>query len=153
MDYEKRFLMPTTLGPQYTTEWRGNPPHMLEPDIPVWYRFLDQFSDRFLTLYYDSLLGGPTLTPDEALDRMTNMWRSLTSKRSDAIAELSNEIWIIEVAAHPQMRAIGQLITYEALWLEDPKINKPLKKILIAETIDADIATALQAVKITLHIV
>lgn len=145
--------MPTTLGPEYSTGWRGNPPHMLAPDIPVWYRFLDQFSNQFLTLYYDSLLGGPKLTSDEEKDRYKRMWRSLTSKRSDVIAELTGELWIIEVSDNPRMRAIGQLITYEALWLEDPKIDKPIKKVLIAASIDADIATALQAVNIILHIV
>lgn len=81
------------------------------------------------------------------------MWRSITSKRSDAIAELLDEIWIIEVAQHPEMRAVGQLITYEALYLEDPKFNKPVKKILVAESIDPDIATALHAVSVILYLV
>lgn len=145
--------MPTILGPKYATDWRGKPPHMLAPDIPVWYRFLHEYENQFLSLYYDSLLGGPKLTAYEEKDRLAYMWRAITSKRSDAIAELKDELWIIEVAEHPEMRAVGQLITYEALFLEDPKIDKPIKKILVATSIDADIATALKAVNITLYIV
>jgi len=153
VDDEKLLIMPTVLGPNYSTEWRGNPPHMLAPDIPVWYRFLDAWKHQFITLYYDSLLGGPLLTTDEDKDRMSRMWRALTSKRTDAIAELQDEMWIIEVALFPEMRAVGQLITYDALWKEDPKIDKPVRKILVAQGIDSDVATGLLAVNVTLHLV
>lgn len=145
--------MPTNLGPEYSTDWRGKPPHMLAPDIPVWYRFLQEWGNQFQTLYYDSLLGGPRLTPEEYQDRMQRMWRALTSKRADAIAELQDEVWLIEVSEHPEMRAVGQLITYEALWLEDPKIDKPIRKVLVADNIDPDVATGLRAINATLHLV
>jgi len=126
---------------------------MLAPDIPVWYRFLDTQAADFLKLYYDSLLGGPLLTGDEEKDKYNRMWRALIAKRTDAIAELQNECWLIEVADHPEMRAVGQLITYQALWLEDPKIDKPPRKILVAHSIDPDIATGLRSVDIVLHLV
>jgi len=145
--------MPTTLGPKYSTDWRGKPPHMLAPDIPVWYRFLEEWADHFIALYYDSLLGGPTLTPEEEKDNMKRMWRALICKRTDAIAELKEELWLIEVAEHPEMRAVGQLITYEALWLTDPKIDKPARKILVANSIDPDIATGLYRMGVILHLV
>lgn len=145
--------MPTILGPKYTTDWRGKPPHMLAPDIPVWYRFLDEWAEHFISLYYDSLLGGPTLTPKEEKNNMKRMWRALICKRTDAIAELKEEVWLIEVADHPEMRAVGQLITYEALWLRDPKIDKPTRKILVANSIDPDITTGLLRMGVILHLV
>jgi len=153
MDHEEWILMPTILGPLYSTAWRGNPPHMLAPDVPVWYRFLDEWAAHFIALYYDSLLGGPLLTPAEEQDKMQRMWRAVISKRTDAIAELETEVWLIEVAEHPEMRAVGQLITYAALWKEDPKIDKPVHKVLVANSIDPDIATGLRAVDVTLHLV
>ncbi|GAH74770.1 unnamed protein product, partial [marine sediment metagenome] len=60
--------MPTDLGRPYALDWRGDPPHMLQPDIPVWYRFLEKWGSPFLHLYYDCLLGGPYLTQDEKKD-------------------------------------------------------------------------------------
>ena len=66
---------------------------MLAPDIPVWYRFLERNRHLFLNLYYDCLLGGPTLTPDAETDTYERMWRALVAKRTDAIAELNNEVW------------------------------------------------------------
>lgn len=145
--------MPTILGPKYSTDWRGKPPHMLAPDIPVWYRFLKEWAPHFEALYYDCLLGGPEVTPEEEKDPMKRMWRSLTCKRADAIAETKNEVWIIEVSAYPGMRALGQLITYQTLWLEDPKIDKPDKMILVADQVDRDVRLSYGPHNIDLHLV
>jgi hypothetical protein len=131
--------MPTELGKPYSLMWRGDPPHMLKPDIPVWYRFLAMYSAPFINLYYDCALGGPSYTAKDLSDHLKKMWRGLLVKRADAIAELENEIWIIEVSADPGLRAIGQLISYGHLWKRDPKINKPVKLVLVARTIEEDL--------------
>ena len=134
--------MPTTLGRTYLTDWRGNPPHMLQPDIPVWYRFLDTYGQFFQKLYYDCLLGGPFLSLEDERDAMQRMWRANISKRADAIAETVDEVWLIEVSAMPGMRAVGQLLTYQTLWLEDPKITKLERLVLVCERTDTDIMAA-----------
>lgn len=134
--------MPTTLGQRYNIDWRGNPPHMLAPDVPVWFRFLDKYGSYFQSLYYDCLLGGPFLTPDQEKDPFQKMWRFNLSKRSDAIVEASTEVWIVEVANYPGLRAVGQLQVYQTLWIEDPKILKPERLVLVAERIDADLGAA-----------
>lgn len=134
--------MPTDLGRPYEIDWRGSPPHMLAPDIPVWYRFLEKYGEYFKNLYYDCLLGGPFLTPEQERDPFQRMWRFNTSKRADAIAELRTEVWIIEVANYPGLRAVGQLQVYQALWIEDPKILKPERMVLVSERIDNDLGAA-----------
>lgn len=126
---------------------------MLQPDIPVWYRFLDEWKDHFIALYYDCLLGGPVVEPAKEKDPMTKMWRALTSKRADAIAELENEVWLIEVSAYPGMRALGQLLTYHTLWLQDPKNDKPIKMVLVADQIDPDVRLSYRPYGIILHLV
>lgn len=131
--------MPTIMGKPYDIYWRGRPPHMLRPDHPVWYRFLDKWGHIFTGLYYDVLLGGPTLTPEELKDPFKIMWRATTSKRADAIGITESEVWIIEVAAEQEMRALGQLMTYMTLWEEDPKFNLINIPVLVCETIDPDI--------------
>jgi len=115
---------------------------MLWPDIPVWYRFLDKWGHLFQSLYYDVLLGGPYLTPEQEKDPLQRMWRANTAKRADAIAELENEVWIIEVSLRPGLRALGQLMTYLALWCEDPKIMKLEIPVLVCEQIDTDLIAA-----------
>lgn len=134
--------MPTTLGRKYSIEWRGAPPHMLATDVPVWYAFLESWGFLFRSLYYDCLLGGTVLVEEDRDDPMKRMWRANTAKRADAIAELTNEVWIIEVAQRPGLRAIGQLITYQYLWQEDPQIEKPEKLVLVAQQFDKDLFAA-----------
>ena len=134
--------MPTTLKRPYSLDWRGDPPHMLPPDIPIWWRFLEKWRHEIKTLYYDCLLGGPFFTEEELLDPIKKSWQYVNAKRPDAIAETENEVWIIEVAANPGLRAMGQLIAYQALWLEDPKIAKIERPVLIVETLDTDLGAA-----------
>ena len=145
--------MPTTLGRSYSVDWRGRPPHMLDPDVPVWYRFLDTYGAYFQALYYDSLLGGPFLTPAQEQNPFQRMWRANTAKRTDAIAELSTEIWIIEVASYPGLRAVGQLQVYQSLWIEDPQIMKPERLVLVADRIDNDLGAACGRVGIQIYLV
>ena len=145
--------MPTILGRKYSTDWRGKPPHMLAPDIPVWYRFLKEWAPHFVTLYYDCLLGGPEPVPYEEKDPMKKMWRALTSKRADAIAELQDAIWLIEVSAYPGMRALGQLLTYKTLWDQDPKSDLPVTMVLVADQIDPDVRLSYVPYGIKLYLV
>ena len=134
--------MPTDLGQTYSLDWRGDPPHMLKVDVPIWYRFLEKYGAPFLKLYYDCLLGGPYLTPDQMKDPYLKDYRLLNSKRADAIAELKDQVWIIEVAKEPGLRALGQVQVYRALWLRDPKIMKPEKVVLVADRINPDLLDA-----------
>jgi hypothetical protein len=135
--------MPTDLGRPYRIDWRGDPPHLLHEDSIVWYRFLDKWGFQFLHLYYDVLLGGPWLTQEEKKDPLKWMWRVNISKRADVIAELANEVWFIEVDADPGLRVLGQLLAYRSLWLEDPKILKPERLVLVSQRIDEDLFSAL----------
>jgi len=134
--------MPTTLKKPFSLDWRGHPPHMLTPDVPVWYRFLDKWRHEIINLWYDCLLGGPMLTPEEEKDPVKKSWRYVNSKRPDAIAETENEVWIIEVSANPGLRAMGQVMSYQALWQEDPKIEKLDRTVLVVETLDTDLGAA-----------
>ena len=134
--------MPTFIGKPYTIAWNGSPPHMLPPDIPVWYRWLKLYNSFIVKLYYDVLLGGPFLTEEQRADSFQRMWAYNISKRADVLIETSSEVWIIEVSQFPGIRAIGQLQVYQTLWIEDPKIIKPERLILVCETIDNDIGAA-----------
>ncbi|GAI28296.1 unnamed protein product [marine sediment metagenome] len=145
--------MPTDLGKPYALDWRGKPPHMLESDIPVWYRFLEKWGSPFLNLYYDCLLGGPYLSLQEKKDPLKWMWRVNLAKRADAIAELEDELWIIEVAPDPGLRVIGQLQTYRALWLRDPKINKIERMILVSEVPNEDLFDAASMFGISIYLI
>ncbi len=134
--------MPTELGKPFSIDWRGNPPHMLEPDIPIWYRFLNSYGHLFKKLYYDAYVGGVFASPQKLLDPFQKMWRAVNAKRIDALVETEESVWIIEVSLVPGLRAIGQLEVYRYLWLEDPNILKPVSLILVCQMIDEDVIAA-----------
>jgi hypothetical protein len=115
---------------------------MLDQDVPVWYRWLDKYGSLLQALYYNCLLGGPFLSPEAEKDPFQRMWRYNTSKRADAIAEVQTEVWIIEVSSYPGLRAVGQLQVYQTLWIEDAKIQKPERLVLVAERCDEDLGAA-----------
>lgn len=145
--------MPTTLGRPYPLTWKGKPPHMLKPDIPVWWRFLEKWGYQYQRVYYDCLLGGPTLTKEQELDPILRGWRANISKRADAIAITDRHVYIIEVASDPGLRSVGQLQTYHALWLRDPLILLPERLILVCEMIDPDLLDATSMHGIQIYIV
>ncbi len=134
--------MPTHLGKAFSIDYRGRPPHMLDQDIPVWYRFLESYGDMFINLYYDVFVGGPWYSKEKLADPMFYMWRALNAKRIDALGETKKELFLIEVNTNPGLRAVGQLAVYAKLWKEDPKIDKPLKLVLVCAKVDPDLLSA-----------
>jgi len=144
--------MPTELGKAFSIEWRGNPPHMLSPDIPVWYRFLDDYGFMFKKLYYVAYVGRFYFSSKQLLDPFQKMWRANTAKRIDALVETEKNVWIIEVSLIPGLRAIGQLEVYRYLWLEDPKIDKPVYRVLVCQAIDNDVIAAAGSLGIATYI-
>jgi hypothetical protein len=126
---------------------------MLAEDIPIWYRFLDKWGHLFLRVYYDVLLGGPDLTPKQREDPIMRMWRQVNCKRADVIAELSDQIWIIEVAYRPSLRPLGQLMTYWALYLEDPKFDKPEYLAMVTDKEDTDLFAAAAKFGVAIYLI
>lgn len=117
---------------------------MLKEDYPTWEAFLDRHVTLFKQIFYDvqsrrRLVDRPGVTQKER-----QMFFDTTAKRIDALGELEKEIWIIEVAARPGLRATGQLMTYLALWHQDPVINKPAIATLVCDFIDSDVEQALK---------
>ena len=135
--------MPTELGRSYSPTWRGKYPHMLQPDFPVWERFLDKYAERIVNLYYDVRVGegGTDALGYDA--KMAHMYRAVTAKRLDALIEFEDVVWLVEVSSGPGLRAVGQLAAYLALYVKDPKIDKPSVPVLICDRLDPDLKTTL----------
>lgn len=144
--------MPTNLGKPFEITWRGRPPHMLDQDIPVWYRFLERWGFKFINLYYDTFVGGPWYSKEKLSDPLFYMWRALNAKRIDAIGETEKEVWLIEVSNDPGLRAVGQIQVYSKLWSEDPKIEKPVQLVFVCAKVDPDLLSAAAAFGIVSYV-
>jgi hypothetical protein len=140
--------MPTELGEPFEITWRGDPQQMLPADVPLWHRFLDRYASSFERFFYNVRVGGPDVSKIEGDEVLKRMWYLNTAKRIDAIGEKENELWIIEVASSPYLRAVGQMLTYRFLWDLDPKINKPVKDVLLCYYLDSDLEKVLKHHKV-----
>ena len=140
--------MPTELGEPFEITWRGDPRQMLPADVPLWHRFLDRYASNFERFFYNVRVGGPDISKIEGDEVLKRMWYLNTAKRIDAIGEKENELWIIEVASSPYLRAVGQMLTYHFLWDLDPKINKPIKDVLLCYYLDSDLEKVLKHHKV-----
>lgn len=136
--------MPTDLGEPFAITWRGDPQQMLPPDVPLWHLFLDRYASNFERFFYNVRVGGPDISSIKGDLAIAKMWYASTAKRIDVIAEKKKEIWIIEVASAPYIRAVGQCLTYPFLWKLDPKISKPALMVLLCYYIDADLERVLK---------
>lgn len=115
---------------------------MLESDFPLWNTFLDSYAILFERFFYNVLVGEFAIEVDRPLTLQETLERSSLSKKIDALGETSDNVWIIEVASRPGLRSIGQLLTYRALWLEDPKILKPEITVLVTDILDRDLISS-----------
>lgn len=136
--------MPTELGEPFDIKWRGVPQQMLEADVPLWHAFLEKAANEFLRFYYNVKVGSADLSKIDAPENLKKMWYASTAKRIDVIGEKKDEIWIIEVASNPYLRAVGQCLSYKFLWDEDPKIDKPARAVLLCYYLDSDLEKVLK---------
>lgn len=126
---------------------------MLREDFPVWFRFLAKYDTLFREIYYDVLVGGPYLTPDELKDPLKRMWQYNNSKRLDAVIKVETETWLVEVSSRPGLRAIGQLMAYVAMWQDDDPFGLIERPILVCEFIDTDLIHAASKYGISTYVV
>ena len=93
------------------------------------------------------------MSPEEEKDPLKKSWRYVNSKRPDVIAETKDEVWIIEVSQNPGLRAMGQCLAYLSLWIEDPKIAKLERSVLVVETLDTDLGAACARMGVLIYVV
>lgn len=124
-------------------------PHLLPVDIPVWKRFLTIFGHKYRSFDYDIRVGKGSTPPPDLPDNIKKMWTELSQKRIDAVGYRTNRIDIIEITRRAGMKAIGQLTTYPVLYQATYKPEMPLRPLLVAEELIADIQPALQTNQIS----
>jgi hypothetical protein len=137
--------LPTPLDPL----WAGYPPHMSALDYPIWKTWAPSQSSRWHALYFDVALGpgaDTSAAPDAA---HAAMWTRLTQKRADVVADAGDHWELIELRHAANANALGRLLLYQHLWIQDPPDTRPLKLILVTDHPDPDIAPLLPQHNIT----
>lgn len=113
-------------------------PHMLPAEVRRWDTFLDRFGMPEGAVSYDVHLGkGAPIDPSWP-EWMAIMVRALSTHRVDVVVERPDEVVIIEVKGVAGMGAVGQLLGYEALWMQERGLGRPVRLLLVCERVEAD---------------
>jgi len=131
--------------------WTRDPDGLLAEDLGVWRRWQAAHAPLYIAFAFNVRLLTVTRQPPD--DSPTaRAWLDSLAKRADAIGfKNDGTADLIEINRDPGPTALGQLLTYQALWRR--QYAEPLTAlILVAETIDPDLGPALADHSILVHL-
>lgn len=114
-------------------------PHLLPDNIELWERWLDDHAKEYTSFDYDVRVGQGQIIDQDLPDNIRRMAMDLSQRRIDAVGHTDSHIDIIEICKSAGLRAIGQMIGYPQLYQELYNPTKPLRRVLVAETLQPDI--------------
>jgi len=80
--------------------------------IALYRQWLQLYQDKFTSFQYNVRVGQGLDPGPNASDSMRAMWKSVTTKRIDVVAERPGETWVIEIEPRPGARTLGQVVLY-----------------------------------------
>jgi hypothetical protein len=114
-------------------------PHLLDPDIDLWIRFLDLHESEYIRFDYDVRVGKGRPAEPHHSPEIQKMAIELSQRRIDAIGYQENSLTIIEITCSAGLKCIGQMETYPILYKQTYNPKLEVKTLLLAETLQADI--------------
>lgn len=127
--------------------------HLLPKEIAIWERFLAQYGSLFYRFDYDVHLGPGAELPEDTPEWVVRQSRAVSRDRVDVVAFGETAVWIIEIKPRGGKGAIGQLIQYERLYLEEYAPWLPIFKVIVCERLAPGILETAQAQGITIYLV
>jgi hypothetical protein len=133
-------IMPTILGPGFASSFSGYPTRMSQEDVEIWRRYFPTVREGTRAIYFDVGLGLADELPkiDDANQLLG--WIRNTQKRADVVIERETRVDLIELRFNASANAVGRLLIYRKLLLEDNPFNKPVRGILVTNRPDSELA-------------
>jgi hypothetical protein len=133
--------MSTDLGPTWPAIITRIPPRMSPEDYEIYLNWWSLYAASAKRVWYDVGVGvgSPLPPPGPNEQNYRRMWTRNTQKRIDMVADMGNQLWIIELRHAATSNAIGRLLSYDMLWKEDPVIDLPTQLVLVSNHYDGDL--------------
>lgn len=114
-------------------------PHMLAEDTAVWTRYLESPLVPIKELWYDVHVGAP-MEPTLAGDTLGAVIAAgISRKRIDVVAAVGGGFWVIEVKPVANMVALGQVISYSRLFVQDYAPRGEVWPVIVCDSADEDL--------------
>lgn len=128
-----------SLGPGVKPIVRPAYPHMLGEDTRVWTRLLKAGDINFQKVWYDVHVGQgviPAVGSDSIVERVS---QGITRKRIDVVAIVDHVFWVIEVKPIAMHFAIGQVLVYTGLFIDEYKPEVKVWPVIVCDEVDVDV--------------
>ncbi len=130
--------------------WYDN---LRENETVIWNRFLEKYPNVYDKVIYNLHLGEGAPIPEGTEENIARDFKLLTQYKVDVVAFNKNEIDIIEIKPYAGASAIGQVISYQKLYIEhiDPTAKPNL--VILTDQIRPDTELLAKQLNIKLIIV
>lgn len=145
--------MQPDLGQTYPVDFAGHPPHMSAIDFVLWQRFRRQLPLPFLRLYFDVAVGDGAQPGGDLPENVRLAWERITRPRIDAVGQKNDSWTIIELRGAAGPGAVGSLMVYRDLWLDDPPDLYPVELWLVTDVFPTNLQKSLSLAGIKLFLV
>lgn len=133
-----------SLGDPMKANVMANYPHMMAEDRDIWTKFLQTAEFEVEKVWYDVHCGLGLPVPGGPDSAQYKISQGVTRKRIDVICTVKDEIWIVEIKPHVNMKALGQIITYKKLFQEEYSTTYKIIPVILCWTLDPDIVPILK---------
>ena len=127
------------LGPGQKAIVMPHYPHFLAEDTEVWTKFLKSNQIEIGAVWYDVRVGMSVLRNEGGDSMLSKIADGLTRKRIDVVAQVAGGIWVIEVKPYANMYAVGQVVTYQRLFVKEYAITKTVAAVIVCDDYDEDL--------------
>ena len=143
----------TSPGQKYPPNFKGKPPHMSPEDLIIWEKWREEAVKGAKWLYFDVGVGEGIKYEGEFPDWLVRSWIRVTQKRIDVLIQRSQSIDIVELRNGATANAVGRLLMYEMLYLDDPIFSMNVKLILVTNRYDKDLERLCNKFNIKYHVI
>jgi hypothetical protein len=126
--------------------------HLLPHDAPILTAYLTEHGHRYTFIDFDLRVGAGRDPGPDFDNNIRMMALDLSRRRCDAVGWDGTTGTIIEVTNAAGTTALGQLITYANLYKQDHPNQTPPHLIIVARTMQTDMATAYTALGIEIQL-
>jgi len=128
-----------TLGKSQKPVVMSHYPHMLSEDIGVWSKYLSDPIVPIKDVWYDVRVGKPVRLSAGASEMELRIAAGLTRKRIDVVAAVGGGFWVIEVKPIASMLALGQILSYRTLFVQEYAVQGEVWPVVVCDEIDDDL--------------
>ncbi len=114
-------------------------PHMLSEDTAVWSKYLASPVAPLLEVWYDVHVGRAVPLPAGSSDMERRIAAGITRKRIDVVARVAAGLWVIELKPFASMQALGQILSYHRLFVDEYRPAGEVRAVIICSHVDDDL--------------